>query len=87
MEAEGDGGQGGKVSGIMGTLGGCETLGEDQRANRPQVSQDPADVQGAGGGRADEKDPVRGSCRDSEKRLSCEQPKRPVPLTGRRLRK
>ena len=35
----------------------------------PRSPRDQADVQGAGGGRAGEKDPVRGSCCDSEKRL------------------
>lgn len=35
----------------------------------PRPLKDQADVQGAGGGRAGEKDPVRGSCCDSEKRL------------------
>lgn len=36
---------------------------------------------------AGEKELERGSCCDSEKRLSCEQLKPPVPLTGRRFRK
>lgn len=36
---------------------------------------------------AGEKELGRGSCCDSEKRLSCEQPRRPVPLTGWRFRK
>lgn len=36
MEAEGDGGWGGEVSGSMGTRGGCETLGEDREPTGPR---------------------------------------------------
>lgn len=57
----------------------------EPRGTRPP--RDQPDAPGAGGGRAGEKEPVRGSCCDSEKRLSCEQPRRPVPFTGRRFRK
>ena len=36
MEAEGDGGWGGEVSGSTGTRGGCETLGEDREPTGPR---------------------------------------------------
>lgn len=36
MEAEGDGGWGGEVSGSMGTCGACEALGEDRAPAGPR---------------------------------------------------
>lgn len=54
---------------MLGPQGGRETLGGVREPRGPRSPRDQADVQRAGGGRAGEKDPVRGSCCDSEKRL------------------
>lgn len=69
VEAEGSRGQEGEASGSLGTWARHETLREDREPRGPRPLRGQADVQGAGGGRAGEKDPVRGSCCDSEKRL------------------
>lgn len=77
----------GVAFGSMGTWGEHETHRGDREPRGSRPPRDPPDVRGSGGRRAGEKEPVRGSCCDSEKRWSCEQPRRPVPLTGRRFRK
>lgn len=72
----------------LGTWGGHETLEKTEILKlQTQGFRDLGRCPGTGGGRAGEKDPVRGSCRDSEKRLRTAQPRRPVPLTDRRFRK
>lgn len=68
VKKEGSGGQGGEPLEAGEHGGRHETLRED-RAKRPKSSEEPGRCSGAGGGRAGEKDPVRGSCCDSEKRL------------------
>lgn len=59
----------------------------EETVQRPKAMNGPGRCSGVGGRRTGEKNSVRGSCCDSEKRQSCEQPRHPVPLTDRRFRK